>query len=98
MWNIKNIQTKKATDVFGGKTDVMFFLPESYSAKNYMLEVNKDDVQHCKTLYWEESPDYSVEFGALVKTLIPNFRVPENTQEGLRLYEQIINSLKQMDC
>ena len=93
MWNVKDIQVKKNTQLFGGKPDVMYFLPEVYSKTNYLVPTNQDDVQTCRLLYGETRRDFSIDFENLVNLLLPGVGVPESTEQGLELFHRIIREI-----
>jgi hypothetical protein len=96
MWNVKDIQVKKNAQPHGGKPDVMYFLPEVYRKRNYLVPTNEDDVQTCRFLYGETRRDYSIEFENLVNHLVPGIGVPENTGQGLELFRRIIQEVNDM--
>ena len=62
----------------------MYFVPEAYSTHSYLVDVNQEDVETCKTLLGTQSRDYSQEFEELVGYIVPmqppivpcNHRVP----------------------
>lgn len=90
LWNVKAIQVKSNSGLHGGKPDVMYFLPEVYNKTNYLVPVNQDDVTICKNLYGQSTRDYSVEFEDLVNLILPDVVIPETTDEGIALFQQII--------
>lgn len=96
MWNVKDIHVKKNAQLFGGKPDVMYFLPDVYGKRNYLVPTNEDDVQICRDLYGETRRDYTVEFENLVNMLIPGVGVPESTEQGLELFRQIIGQVNEL--
>ena len=93
MWNVKDIQVKKNAQLYGGKPDVMYFLPDVYGKKNYLVPTNENDVQTCRFLYGETRRDYSIEFENLVNHLMPDAIVPESTEQGLELFLRIIQQV-----
>ncbi len=93
MWNVKDIQVKKNAQLYGGKPDVMYFLPDVYGKKNYLVPTNENDVQTCRSLYGETRRDYSIEFENLVNHLMPDAIVPESTEQGLELFVRIIQQV-----
>ena len=58
-WNIKKLKVDKNADVSGGKPDVMYFVPEVHSTHSYLVDVNQEDGEACKTLFGPQSRDYS---------------------------------------
>jgi len=95
LWNIKNIQVKKNTNVIGGKPDVMFFMPEIYSKKSYLVAVDQEDVRICRNHYGKTVKNCSDDFESLINLLYPNGlnRVPQNTEQAINLYKDIIAEL-----
>ena len=93
MWNVKDIQVKKNTQLFGGKPDVMYFLPEVYGKTNYLVPTSQDDVQTCRLLYGVTRRDFSIDFENLVNLLLPGVGVPESTEQGLELFHRIIREI-----
>jgi hypothetical protein len=63
----------------------MYFLPDVYGKKNYLVPTNENDVEMCRFLYGEMRHDYSIEFENLVNHLMPDAIVPESTEQGLEL-------------
>ena len=96
LWNIKKLRVDKNADVLGGKPDVLFFVPEVYSTHSYLADVNQENVEACKALYGAQCRDYSQEFEELVGYIVPNHRVPQNTEESLTLFIEITDHLKQL--
>ena len=74
----------------GGKPDVMYFLPEVYNKTNYLVPVNQNDVTICKNLYGQSTRDYSVLFEDLVNLILPDVVIPETTDEGIALFQHIV--------
>ena len=96
LWNIKAIQVKKNADVAGGKPHLMFFVPEAYSTKNYLENIDKDEVELCKAMYAEKSRDASLEVEEVVNYIVPDYRVPENTDQALQLFLEITSRLENL--
>ena len=87
LWNTKRIELRKGeVGVVGGKPDVMFFLPEVYSTRSFLVRTDERDVRICKDMYTQQCQDYSPETEALVETILPGYRMPANTTEALRLF------------
>ena len=98
LWNIKKLRVGENADVPGGKPDVMYFVPEVYSTHSYLVDVNQENVEACKTLFGAQSRDYSKELEELVGYMVPNHQVPQNPEESLALFIEIIDQdhLKQL--
>ena len=96
LWNIKKLRVDKKADAPGGKPDVMYFVPEVCSTHSYLVDVNQEDVEACKTLFEAQSRDFSQELEELVGYIVPNHQVPQNTEESLALFIEITDNLKQL--
>ena len=98
LWNTHQIRVKRGeADVPGGKPDLMFFLPEVYSSKNYLVRKDERDVIICKDLYAQQCRDYSVEIEALAEIVLPDCRIPADTQEALRLFVTITTEIDRLE-
>lgn len=94
LWNTKRIEVKRAeVGVVGGKPDVMFFLPEVYSTRSYLLRTDERDVRICKDLYTQQCRDFSAEIQAVAEIISPGYRIPADTGEALRLFIAITEEL-----
>ena len=94
LWNTHNIQAQKRLEVHGGKPDIMYFTPEVYNSRNYLIPVDMDDVNACKGLYAENCPDHADGVGELVQLIKPDYVPPSNANEALKLYCEITDVLK----
>ena len=95
LWNTHNIQSQPRQEVDSGKPDVLFFMPEIYHKKNYLIPVNAHDVDICRETYTEKCNDFNVEVEELVRLLVPDFVPPSDTSEALKLFSdiaQIVNN------
>ena len=94
LWNTKRIEVK-GTDlgVVGGKPDVMFFLPEVYTTRSYLIRTDERDVRICQELYSRQSRDYSEEIEDLAEIISPGYEIPIQTEEALRLFVTITTEL-----
>ena len=74
LWNTKRIEFEGTErGVIGGKPDVMFFLPDVYGTRNYLIRTEERDVRICQELYGQQSHDYSVEIEDLVEMFLPGY-------------------------
>ena len=96
MWNVKAIQVKSNTGLHGGKPDIMYFFPEVCNKTNYLVPVNQNDVMICKNLYGQSASDYSVEFEDLVNLILPEVVTLETADEGIALFQQIIQLIDEL--
>ncbi len=98
LWNTKRLEVKRnEVDVFGGKPDVMFFLPAVYSTRSYLVKTDERDVRICKDLYTQQRRDYSVEIEDLVAAIVPGYRIPADSGEALRLFVRIAAELDRLE-
>ena len=97
LWNTKRIEVKKGeVDVIRGKPDVMFFLPEVYSTRCYLVGTDERVVRICKDLYTQQCYDCSPEIEALAQIIEPGYRQPVDTREALRLFITITTELDRL--
>ena len=72
----------------------LYFTPEVYNSKSFLITVDMEDVNACKQLYAENCRDYADGLEELVQLIKPNYVVPSNANDALRLYCEIIDVLK----
>ena len=98
LWNTKRIEVKRGqVDVIGGKPDVLFFLPDVYSTRSYLVRTDERDVRVCKNLYTRQCRDCCPEIEALAETIVPGYRLPNDTEEALRLFITITVELDRLE-
>ena len=51
----------------------------------------------CKDLYAQQCRDYSVEIEALAEIVLPDCRIPADTQEALRLFVTITTEIDRLE-
>ena len=87
LWNTKRIEVKKGeVGVIKGKPDVMFFLPEIYSTRSYLVGTDERDVKICKQLYTRQCRDFNPEIEGLAEIIDCGYRIPVDRREALRLF------------
>ena len=79
--------------MIGGKLNVMFFLPDVYATRNYLIRSEERDVRICQKLYSQQSCDYSVEIEDLAEMISPGYELPIQTEQALRLFVTITMEL-----
>ena len=90
LWNTHAIQSQPRHEVTGGKPDVLFFMPEIYQDRNYIIPVNREDIHICKEMYAENCEDYDTDVEELVRLLIPHYVPPHDTSAALKLFSDIV--------
>ena len=98
-WNVHNIALKKNADCPSGKPDIMFFTPEVYGSQSYGSQVVMADAETACQLYGKSNLDtYCLpEFRDLVENLKGNTNEPQNFDEGLKLYMELLVLFQQLD-
>ena len=97
LWNTKRIEVKgNDLGVIGGKPDVMFFLPEAYTTRSYLVRTDDRDVRICKNLYSTPSRDFSAEVEALAEAISPGYIIPSSTEEALQLFVTITTEIDRL--
>ena len=90
LWNTHTIQSQPRHEVDSGKPDILFFTPEIYHKRNYLIPVNAEDIDICKEMYAENFRDYDLDADELVRLLIPDYVAPSNTTEALNLFSRLV--------
>ena len=90
LWNTHTIQSQPRHEVDSGKPDILFFTPEIYHKRNYLIPVNAEDIDICKEMHAENFRDYDLDAEELVRLLIPEYVNPSNTTEALNLFSRLV--------
>lgn len=97
IWNLNDIHVPKNCELHGGKPDVRYFMLEAYGARNYIVNVNEEEVVLCKRIYGKEVPDYSPKFGELLDLMGVTKETQTNTEQALTKFVVITEQLKLYD-
>lgn len=94
-WNLHDVRSQRVAEAPHGKPDVLFFIPETFGARNYGTVVNKNDVKLCMELYGSAREVCCPEFKELVYLLKPDIQVPVDTISALELYLELTQMFSQ---
>ena len=96
-WNEHRIQPRKNREGPAGKPNLLFFHPELVEATTHSFPADLialDEIQCELEANGYIPPQHDPTFTRLVNVLVPDWKIPENVDEGLGLYGQIIDSLR----
>ena len=97
-WNEHRIQPRKNREGPAGKPNLLFFHPELVEATTHSFPADLialDEIQCELEANGYIPPQHDPTFTRLVNVLVPDWKIPENVDEGLGLYGQIIDSLRE---
>ncbi|XP_071140959.1 uncharacterized protein [Mytilus edulis] len=100
-WNQHRLQVRKQRDFdcARGIPDILYFLPEAVNTESFGTAVNDDDINTCYEMYVRELPNLygcSEKFLEIVNIIKPNYTQPENTDQALSLFMELICILNEL--
>ena len=96
-WNSHRIQGNKKYNLFSGKPDKMFYMPQEFQSESFHCEFKHDvlsEVEHELQKDGADSELIDLDFVKLVSTLTPNWETASNFEEGLYIYGLVIDSIR----
>ncbi|CAC5399907.1 unnamed protein product [Mytilus coruscus] len=99
-WNQHRLQVRKQReyDCAQGIPDILYFLPEASNTESFGTAVNDDDINTCYEMYVRELPNLygcSEKLLEIVNIIKPNYTHPENTEQALSLFMELIRILNE---
>ena len=96
-WNRHPIRKQKGQNVVSGKPAHIYNFPQNYDAQDYRKEINKEHVDICFSKYAEKPVLFEPVYSELAKLLAPDHEIPRYFEEGLRLFIQLTDAIKEFD-
>ena len=75
----------------------MYYLPHQHDKQDCVQSINKEEIQEFDSVIGELPSDFTPEFSALARTVIPNngIKIPKNPSETLNLYLLLLKKIDQ---
>ena len=80
-----------------GHPSCMYHLPHLYDKQDCMQNINKEELEEFDSVIGELPSDFTPEFSAFARTVIPNngIKTPRNPSEALKLYLYLLEKIDQ---
>lgn len=94
-WNTHLIESRADAMTPKGKPDILYFQPELYNTESYGLPCPHDEITTLMNQLESDDAiptDHDADFVDLVNEMIPDWEPPNNVNDGLDLYANILDS------
>ena len=80
-----------------GRPICMYYLPHLYDKQDCVQRINKEEIEEFDSVIGELPSDFTTEFSAFARTVIPNngIKIPKNPSEALNLYLFLLEKIDQ---
>ena len=80
-----------------GRPICMYYLPHLYDKQDCVQRINKEEIEEFDSVIGELPSDFTPEFSAFARTVIPNngIKIPKNPSEALNLYLFLLEKIDQ---
>jgi len=96
-WNLHRIRPSTNMESLSGRPDVLFFLPEVSGTRNYMVDVNLDELELAEEIccYQPLQSGCSDEFTQLAEIIMreKSLQFPHTPEEATTLYVPLLEEI-----
>ena len=80
-----------------GHPSCMYYLPHLYDKQDCVQRIKKEEIEEFDSVIGELPSDFTPEFSAFARTVIPNngIKIPKNPSEALNLYLFLLEKIDQ---